>query len=338
MATAKTIKVTYFFRKPFKDYFSIEHLFGFIRSALPEYIEHDSYYLKRISKGLVNRVLSCFEVRGKQNQVNHITGDVHFIAFLMEKQRTILTIHDLEVLSRLKGLQRYIVKLFWFTLPVKRVKYITVISEFTKQEFLKVVRVKPEKIVVIYDCVSPDIKPFPAAFNKEKPNILHIGTAHNKNLERLIEAIDGMHVTLTIVGRLRDHHKALLLHHEIDYQNYVNLPYSEVIQRYQEADIVAFVSLYEGFGMPIIEAQSVGRPVITSIVTSMPEVASNSALLVDPEDVCQIRSAIKQLINNEKLRKDLVKKGFQNVKRFTPKTIARQYADLYEKMALQSAS
>ncbi len=332
MAQANKIKVTYFFRKPFKDYFSIEHLFGFIRSALPEYIEHESYYLKRISKGLVNRVLSCFEVIGKQNQVNHITGDVHFIAFLMKKQRTVLTIHDLEVLKRLKGLQRFIVKLFWFSLPVKRVNYITVISEFTKQAFLKVVPVRPEKVVVIYDCVSPDIKPFPAAFNKEKPNIMHIGTAHNKNLERLIEALDGMHVTLTVVGRLRDHHKALLLHHKIDYQNFVNLPYAEVIQRYREADIVAFVSLYEGFGLPIIEAQSVGRPVITSNVTSMPEVANDSALLVNPEDVEEIRQGIEKLIMDEKLRKDLVNKGFENVKRFTPKAIAQQYADLYEKM------
>jgi glycosyltransferase involved in cell wall biosynthesis len=332
MQTRKKIKVTYFFRKPFKDYFSIEHLFGFIRSALPDYVEHTSYFLKRMSTGLINRILICFEVVGKQNEVNHITGDVHFISFLMKKNRTVLTIHDLEVLKRLKGVKRFIVKLFWFTLPVMRVRYVTMISEFTKQEFLKVVRVNPDKVVVIYDCVSPDIKPFPAAFNASKPNILHIGTAHNKNLERLIEAIDGMSVTLTVVGRLRDHHKVLLDKYKTDYQNFVNLPYAEVIQRYEEANIVSFVSLYEGFGLPIIEAQSVGRPVITSNVTSMPEVAGDSALLVDPEDVEQIRKGIQNLIKDEKLRKDLVKKGFENVKRFTPKAIAQQYADLYEKM------
>jgi glycosyltransferase involved in cell wall biosynthesis len=139
-------------------------------------------------------------------------------------------------------------------------------------------------------------------------------------------------VTLTVVGRLRDHHKVLLDKYKTDYQNFVNLPYAEVIQRYEEANIVSFVSLYEGFGLPIIEAQSVGRPVITSNVTSMPEVAGDSALLVDPEDVEQIRKGIQNLIKDEKLRKDLVKKGFENVKRFTPKAIAQQYADLYEKM------
>ncbi len=332
MQTRKKIKVTYFFRKPFKDYFSIEHLFGFIRSALPDYVEHKSYFLKRMSTGLINRILICFEVVGKQNEVNHITGDVHYISFLMKKKRTVLTIHDLEVLKRLTGLKRFIVKLFWFTLPVKRVRYITVISEFTKREFLKVVRVNPEKVVVIYDCVSPEVKAYPAAFFSSKPNILHIGTAHNKNLERLIEALDGINVTLTIVGRLRDHHKVLLDKYKTDYQNFVNLPYAEVIQRYREADIVSFVSLYEGFGLPIVEAQSVGRPVITSNVTSMPEVAGDSAMLVDPENVEHIRQGIQKLIKDEKLRKELVQKGFENVKRFTPKAIAQQYADLYEKM------
>ena len=332
MNTSKNIKVTYFFRKPFKDYFSIEHLFGFIMSALPPYVHYESYYMKRMSTGLINRVLSCFEVIGKQNQVNHITGDVHFISFLMKKKRTLLTIHDLEVLKRLKGLSRCIVKLFWFTLPAKRVKYISVISEFTKQELLKMVKVRPEKVVVIHDCISPEVKAFPAEFNARRPNILHIGTAHNKNLERLIEAIDGLDVTLTIVGRLRDQHKKFLERHKTDYQNYFNLPYEEVIQRYREADIVSFVSLYEGFGLPIIEAQTVGRPVITSNVTSMPEVAGDSALLADPEDVAQIRQAIVKLIENEKLRNDLVERGFQNIERFSPKAIAQKYADLYERM------
>lgn len=332
MNTSKNIKVTYFFRKPFKDYFSIEHLFGFIMSALPSYVDYKSYYMKRMSTGLINRVLSCFEVISKQNQINHITGDVHFISFLMKKKRTVLTIHDLEVLKRLTGFSRFVVKLIWFTLPAKRVKYITVISEFTKKELLKVVKVRPEKVVVIHDCISPEVKAFPAEFNVKRPNILHIGTAHNKNLERLIEALDGLNVRLTIVGRLRDNYKKLLAHHKTDYYNYVNLPYQEVIDRYKEADIVSFVSLYEGFGLPIIEAQTVGRPVITSNVTSMPEVAGDAALLVDPENVSEIRQAIVKLIEDAQLRNDLVKKGFDNVKRFSPNVIAKKYADLYERM------
>ncbi len=336
MKKPKNIRVTYFFRKPFRGYFSIEHLFGFIMSAMPPYVHFESYFMKRMSKGLINRVLGCFEVISKQNQINHITGDVHYVSFLMKKKRTVLTVHDLEVLKRLSGFSRFIVKLFWFTLPAWRVKYITVISEFTRQELLKAVKVRPEKVVVIYDCISPDIKASPAEFNTHHPNILHVGTAHNKNLERLIEAIDGLDVRLTIIGHLRDHQKQLLEQKNTDYRNLHNLLYEEVIEQYRKADMVSFVSLYEGFGLPIIEAQTVGRPVITSNVTSMPEVAGDSALLVDPENVAEIRQAVTKLLEDKKLRNDLVQKGFNNVKRFSPETIAQKYADLYERMINES--
>jgi len=326
------INVVYFFRKPFTDYFSIEELFGNIQKGMPDNVDFSNYCLKRESKGIVDRVLSCFEVIGKQGQVNHITGDVHFVAFLMKKNRTVLTIHDLEVLKRLTGLARKVIKFFWFTLPARRVRYITVISEFTKQELLKVININPEKVVVIHNCISPEIKAFPKEFNNQKPNILHIGTAHNKNLERLIEAVDGLPVKLTILGHLRDNHKALLAKHNVEFDNFFNLPYKEVIQRYHEADLVSFVSLYEGFGLPIIEANAVGRPVITSNRTSMPEVAGDAALIIDPENTTEIRNAIIKILNDENLRNELIEKGKENVKRFSPAYIAQKYADLYEKM------
>ncbi len=326
------IRVVYFFRKPFTDYFSIEELFGFIQKGLPKNIDFSNYYLKRASKGFKNRFLSCFEVISKQGQINHITGDVHFIAFLMKKKRTVLTIHDLEVLKRLSGMARKIIKLFWFTLPAKRVRYITVISEFTKQELLKEIDIDPEKVVVIHDCVAPFITFVPKEFNAEKPNILHIGTAHNKNLERLIQAISGLPVKLTILGHLRDQHPALLKKHDIEFENFFNLPFQGVVERYREADLVSFCSLYEGFGLPIIEANATGRPVITSNRTSMPEVAGDAALLVDPENVAEIREAILRVINDEKLRNDLIEKGLNNVKRFSKEFIGQKFADLYEKM------
>jgi glycosyltransferase involved in cell wall biosynthesis len=326
-------KVVYFFRKPFTDYFSIEELFGFIQSGLPDNIAYSNYYLRKTSKGFLNRIKSCFEVIPQQGQVNHITGDVHFIAFLMHKKRTILTIHDLEVLKRLSGFSRFIVKLVWFTLPAQRVRYITVISEFTKQELLKMVRITPEKVVVVHNCVSPQISFKTYNFNAEKPNILHLGTAHNKNLERLIEAIDGMKVKLTVLGHLRENHKQLLFKHKIDYLNYFNLPYSEVIKQYELADIVSFVSLYEGFGMPIIEANAVGRPVITSNRTSMPEVAGDAALIINPESVEEIREALTKLITDASLRNDLIEKGQKNVQRFRPAAVAAKYVELYKSIA-----
>ncbi|MBK9291141.1 MAG: glycosyltransferase family 4 protein [Bacteroidetes bacterium] len=326
------INVTYFFRKPFADYFSIEELFGFIQSALPGHIVFRNYYLKRYSKGWKDRLLSCFEVIPHQSDINHITGDIHFVAFFMRKRRTVLTIHDLEVLRRLKGVSRFVVWLFWFYLPALRVRYITVISGFTKEVLLKEVRISPDKVVVIHNCVSPAIQYKPKPFNTVRPNILHIGTAHNKNLERLIEAIAGMPVHLTILGHLRDHQLQLLQQYNVEYTNYFNLSYDKVVELYQACDLVSFVSLYEGFGMPIIEAQATGRPVVTSNCTSMPEVAGEGALIVDPTRTGQIREAISRIISDEALRGQLVEKGLENVKRFTPAAIAARYAQLYEQM------
>jgi glycosyltransferase involved in cell wall biosynthesis len=326
------IKVVFFFRKPFTDYFSIEELFGSIQSALPTSVEFENVYMKWPSKGLWLRFRNAWAAISKQADINHITGDVHYIAAFLSKRKTILTIHDLEVLKRLKGVSRAVIKFFWFTMPAVRVKYITVISQYTKNQLLKEINVNPDKVVVINNSVNPAITWSPKEFNTVCPNILHIGTGHNKNLERLIEALQGLNIQLTIIGHIKDHQKELLARYSIKYRNLFNLPFAEVVRCYQEADIVSFTSLYEGFGLPIIEANAVGRPVLTSTTTSMPEVAGDAALLVDPEKVEQIKEAIEKLISDAGLREKLVANGRENVKRFLPSAIAQKYADLYAKV------
>ena len=87
---------------------------------------------------------------------------------------------------------------------------------------------------------------------------------------------------------------------------------------------------YEGFGMPILEAQAVGRAVISSNLFSMPEVAGDSAVLVDPFNIGEIRSAILKIISDDTFREDRIRKGFENIKRFDPELIANQYFGLYE--------
>jgi len=328
----KKIDVVYFFRKPFTDYFSIEELFGFVQSALPKNIEFSNYYMKKMSEGLWNRIYNAFDVIGKQKQINHITGDVHYISYFIKKSRTVLTIHDLVILDLNSGLKRAVLKLIWFTLPAKRVKYITVISEFTKQTLLKEINFPEDRMIVIHNCLSPIIKRVPKEFNKQKPNILQMGTAHNKNLENVIPAIEGLNVKLTILGNLKPHQIELLKKYKIDYENVFNLDYKDVIKQYEKADLVTFTSTSEGFGLPIIEANGVGRPIIAGNNTSQPEVAGDAAILVDPQNQQQIRESIVSLIENDDLRESLVEKGYENIKRFSPEYVAGQYAKLYERM------
>ncbi len=332
----KNIDVVYFFRKPFTDYFSIEELFGFIQKSLPSNIIYSNYLMKKVSKGLYNRVFNAIDVISKQRQINHITGDVHYISFFLKKSKTVLTVHDLVALTRSTGIKRAILKLFWYTIPAKRVRYITVISEFTKKALLKELDINPDNVVVIHNCLSPKIKFEPKVFNTSKPNILQMGTAHNKNLENIIQAIEGLKVKLTILGNLTDNQKNLLSKTSIDYNNVFNLDYNDVIKQYEEADLVTFASSYEGFGLPIIEANGVGRPIIAGNNTSMPEVAGDAAVLVDPNNVAEIRASIINIIEDESFRNELIAKGQENIKRFMPKFIAQKYADLYAQMLNES--
>ena len=103
-------------------------------------------------------------------------------------------------------------------------------------------------------------------------------------------------------------------------------------QQYRLCDILLFCSLYEGFGLPIIEAQAVGRPVITSNYGAMKEISNGSACLVNPKDPNSIYSGLKKIVKNKKYRESLVFKGFRNVKRFSAQKIGRDYVNLYKKI------
>lgn len=264
--------------------------------------------------------------------VNHITGDVHYLALGLPPSKTILTIHDLRILELAPSLKRKLLKLFWFSLPVRSVRYVTVISQVTKEELLRELSVKPEKVRVIPNCVSPHFTYSPKVFCQEQPRILHLGTKENKNLEGLIQALEGISCHLRIIGKLDPHQQGLLENYSILYTNVHDLSFEQVVEEYRLADIVSFVSFYEGFGLPIIEAQATGRPVITSSVSSMPEVAGEGALLVNPYRKEEIRAGIVRLLKDVQLRKALVEKGLKNVNRFQPEAVALQYAELYREI------
>lgn len=324
------MKITFFFRKPNPHFYSIEGLFKEIQQGFNDKIKYENLYSPHSTSGIKSVILNGLFARKNQGAINHITGDIHYVALFLNKKNTILTIHDLVNLNIPFGIKKVIFKLLWFTLPVKNVRFITVISESTKKELLEKVKVDERMIKVIPDCVSPDFKFSPFEFNKICPAILHIGTKPNKNLPNLIKALSGINCKLVILGKLKEEHVELLKDHKIKYENCFNISQEELVKLYERVDMLSFVSTYEGFGLPVVEAQATGRPVITSNISSMPEVAGDGALLVDPFNVKEIRDGILKIINEHNLRETLITKGFQNVKRFKPDSIAKMYYELYE--------
>ena len=329
--TKNMIKITYFQRKRFvTQNFSVEFIFEDVRTRLQNRIDAKLKILTYYSKGIFPRFYNMVESVFHQNNINHITGDISYVGILLQKKRTIQTILDCGFLLNKTSVQRFLLWFFWLYLPIKRAKKITTISNFVKNDILENVNCDPDKIVVIPVAVSNIFKPSPKIFNEKCPNLLQIGTTPNKNLIRLIKAIEGMSCRLTIVGKLSNEHEEALKLSKINYFNFVNISQQSIYEKYIECDILTFVSTYEGFGMPIIEANCIERVVITSNISSMPEVAGEAACLVDPFSIEDIREGIYKIINDNEFRSGLIQKGQVNRQRFNPDVIADAYLQIYK--------
>jgi glycosyltransferase involved in cell wall biosynthesis len=328
------MKVIFFHRKPRPDFnFSVENLFKYVRDHLPSEVSWEVKQLRYFSDGLLKRVYIGLEAAFSQKGINHITGDINFIAIFLRKKKTVLTILDLGLLNNGNWLKRYVLKLFWVKLPVLRSAVVTTISQATKDELLRSVRIDPTRVKVVYVPISQQFIFSPKIFNKERPNILQVGTKPNKNVRRLVRALSGIPCHLEIIGEVDQALLKELNDSALDFSSSKNLTNQEVVEKYQRADIIAFVSTYEGFGMPIVEANATGRVVVTSNVLSMPEIAGDAAHLVDPYDIASIREGFLKVITDDGYRDTLVGNGLSNQKRFDVLEIAKQYTEIYRSLA-----
>lgn len=326
----KQIAVKYIQRKPIPNFhFSVEVIFKDVKDHLPSNIDDSTLVVSNYSTGLLNRFKILKEVWAKKGEINHITGDISYVGIILPKAKTVQTILDVFFLTDAKGIRFFILWLFWLWLPVKRAKRVTCISEATKADILKHVNCNPDKLEVIPIALSPVFKQEARTYNFKKPNIIQIGHAPNKNVVRTLEAIKDIDCHLNIIGKHTESYQNLLDTYNIDHTYEYGLSQEDMKVRYQKADILIFASTLEGFGMPIIEAQAMGTVVITSNLSSMPDVAGGAALLVDPYATSAISDAVKQIMEDESLQKKLIADGYENVKRFDPSVISQQYADIY---------
>ena len=337
MSQDDSSRVVWIMRKPRSlGNFSIETSYRTMQNAWPENLPRPHMHTaSRFTAGILQRVAIWREVRALTFPLIHITGDIHFAAIGLRHASVILTIHDLGMLDEGGRIRRALKRLFWLTLPLRSCDHLIAVSHQTKEDIHRRSGYPLEKITVIPSVISPTFRRRDAQKDQPKPQILHIGLADNKNLTGHAKALSGLDVHLRIIGEPSPNQHYMLRSHGIDYSTASKLSEEEIQDEYAQSELLLFCSTLEGYGMPIIEAQTIGVPVITSNRSPMKETSGPGALLADPEDPESIRKAILEILECETTKATLIEKGFENAAAFSASKSASLHAELYDALRRQ---
>jgi len=245
---------------------------------------------------------------------------------------TVITVHDL---AHIQLADMSPAKKLYYQLvlrpALRRAYAVLTVSNYFKDEIARWANLPLEKIAVVGSGVSSAFSREGAAHVEVDPYFLHVGNQRpHKNLMRVLSAFSDPSLNrkfkLLCTGIATDEYKSRL--DELGLTRRVvflgRISSEKLAEIYRGALGLVFASLYEGFGLPIVEAMTSGTPVITSNVTSMPEIAADAALLVTPTDVAEIRAAMHRLADDNALRADLISRGFHRVQQFTWQSTAEK--------------
>jgi len=311
---------------------SIEELFTTIARAFPEWVMVSDHYApsgRARPQGILSNLRWAAGLRG--GDLVHLTGDAHYAILGVRSVPVVLTVHDLRFLEESSGFRKWLFRWLWLEWPCRHAARITVISEFTRERLLQLCRVDSSKVKVIPNCVSAEFQPVPRSW-PSRPRMLLVGCTPNKNLERVLRAGSGLAIQWVLLGNLDKAQERMFTDKGVAVERHSGLTREQVVGLYQSCDFLCFVSTYEGFGMPILEAQATGIPVVTSNTSPMSDVAGEGALTVDPLDEESIRTSIERILNENELRQDLVTAGFSNAAKYSSRAVAGQYAELYREV------
>ena len=243
---------------------------------------------------------------------------------------------------------RYLHK--YFPLFAEKANKIITVSEYSKADIAKTYGIDANKIHVVYNGATEDFKPLlepekqriRKQYSQGEPYFLFVGALQpRKNLGNLLLAFDAFKKNnrstfkLLVVGAnyfISDEMKSIFagLQHSNDVLFTGHLSKTELTQVMGSAEALAFVSYFEGFGIPIVEAMKAGCPVIVGNQTSCPEIAGDAALVCDPFDILSIQTALETLFTDDTLKMKLKSKGIERAKQFTWDNTARKVWDVLE--------
>jgi len=284
-----TMDVTYIFRSRIPGTYSIEGVFEPIARQNPG---SKFVYVPLIGNTLSNIIKNIRFCRAKQGRINHVTGDVHYVMLgLRSTNYNILTIHDCGVLmDQGRSIwKRWLIKKLWFTWPVLKADVVTTVSAKSKAEIIRYTHCPESKVIVIPNYVHSVFTTQSKPSLKSLPRCLHIGSTKNKNLPRVIEALSGLECELRIIGIVSTEDEGKLKESGILYSSIQDLSIEQMKLEYLESDIVLFVSTYEGFGIPILEAFACRCPTICSNTSSLPEVAKTRLFILIQRIFCRYK-------------------------------------------------
>jgi glycosyltransferase involved in cell wall biosynthesis len=281
----------------------------------------------------------------------------HYVLPLLVPCPSVVTIHDCIHLIYPQYLPNrlapYYARLFMWWAAHRSSRVMTV-SEASKRDILRFFRIRPDKVSVIPNAIDERFRVAPPdeearrireRFQLHEPFVLYAGNVKpHKNVERLIEAFHQLHANgfdhlkLLIIGNdiskyatLRRAIHAHNLHKYVRFLGFV--PDQTLAILYRLASVFVFPSLYEGFGLPPLEAMASGTPVVTSNASSLPEVVGTAAVLVDPHDAHAIAEGIAHVLYDPRLREDLRRRGLEHAATFSWDAAAREVRAIYGDVA-----
>ena len=319
---------------------------------LPKQRDHDFRSVERFWWDQVNMPRLA---RASKADLLHQPG---FSAPLFYNKPVVVTVHDLIALVFGKeiplGSQLYFGR--WMPFSYKFADHIIADSHHTKRDILKYLKISPEKITVVHlaaDQSFRQISPKETELVREKfglsePFILHLATINpRKNLEFLVRVFSKVRlqvdkpIKLVITGKKGWYYNKLFklvedlkLNDNVVFTGYVTD--TEKVALYNAATIMAFPSLYEGFGLPPLEAMQCGTPVVSSNTSSLPEVVGDAGILISPTDEKGWAEALSNLLTNQKERESLSKKGLVQAAKFSWERTALETMAVYDRVLKES--